>query len=127
MSERKCGTCEYHESFTGACFNGRSRNCADFTDDNDVCMVWEKRTTADEQEIQRNKKRVESTKKLASQRAEGKTCKDCAKFKRDPESKAGGWCPIPKKDKVGMPIGDKKYVFQSHLSCGYFEDKEDNS
>jgi hypothetical protein len=123
MNEKKCGTCEYHESFTGACFNGRSNNCADFTDDDDVCSVWEKRTTAEDKDVRQNKKRLATTQKIVELREKGKTCKDCAKFERDLEFKAAGWCPIPKKNRVGVPIGDKKYVVPSHNACKFFEDK----
>lgn len=129
MTERKCGNCEYHDSFSGACFNGRSRNCADFTDDSNVCSVWEIRTTAEEHDVQRNKERVASTKKIVSQRAEGKTCNDCAKFVRDTDSfkKSGGWCPIPRKNKAGIPIEDRKYVCKGKKACRYFEDKGDGA
>lgn len=42
--EKTCCTCRWHESYTGVCFNGRSPNCADFTDPEDSCKGWEERT-----------------------------------------------------------------------------------
>ena len=42
--EKTCCTCRWHESYTGVCFNGRSPNCADFTDQEDSCKGWEERT-----------------------------------------------------------------------------------
>ena len=42
--ESNCGTCKWHEYFTGACFNGLSANCADFTSDNDLCERWEEKS-----------------------------------------------------------------------------------
>ena len=41
--KRKCSTCKYHEDFIGACFNGDSENCADFTSDEDTCKHWTQR------------------------------------------------------------------------------------
>lgn len=50
------------------------------------------------------------------------TCRTCSKFERDPESKAGGWCPIPnKKDPFKQ---SNKYVFQSHNACKRYEKRE---
>lgn len=47
------------------------------------------------------------------------TCKTCAKFERDLDSKAGGWCPIPnKKDPLNR---NKKYVYQSRKACLNYE------
>ena len=47
------------------------------------------------------------------------TCKTCAKFERDLDSKAGGWCPIPnKKDPFKR---SKKYVHQSRRACVNYE------
>lgn len=36
-----CETCRYWEPFSGACCNGDSPHCADFTDDDDACTGWE--------------------------------------------------------------------------------------
>lgn len=36
-TKRKCGNCEYHDDFTGACFNSNSDHRADFTDNEFVC------------------------------------------------------------------------------------------
>ena len=36
-NERCCGSCQWHEDFTWACFNGSSPYCADFTDPEDSC------------------------------------------------------------------------------------------
>ena len=38
---QKCETCEYHDEFTGACCNGDSEHCADFTSNEDSCQDWE--------------------------------------------------------------------------------------
>lgn len=38
---RNCGNCQWHDGSTGACCNGDSRYCADFTDDDQTCDVWE--------------------------------------------------------------------------------------
>ena len=39
--KRTCSNCDWHEDFTGACCNGDSRYCADFTDDDQTCDVWD--------------------------------------------------------------------------------------
>ena len=36
-----CGTCKFHDSFSGACCNGLSPKVADFTDNEDFCDEWE--------------------------------------------------------------------------------------
>ena len=36
-----CKNCEYHDEFTGACCNGDSEHCADFTSNEDSCQDWE--------------------------------------------------------------------------------------
>lgn len=43
-NEKCCGSCRWHEYFTGACFNGDSPNCADFTDPEDSCECWEQKS-----------------------------------------------------------------------------------
>ncbi len=45
MSEKKqkCGNCVYWDDFNGVCFNSDSSMCADFTDDDYVCSVFEER------------------------------------------------------------------------------------
>lgn len=40
--EKCCETCNWHDDFSWACFNGDSENCADFTDPEDSCECWEK-------------------------------------------------------------------------------------
>ena len=39
-SRKNCGNCHWHDDFTGACFNGDSPHCADFTDDGHLCPQW---------------------------------------------------------------------------------------
>lgn len=41
--DMRCGTCRWHEDWTGACFNGDSPNCADFTNSDGYCEKWEVR------------------------------------------------------------------------------------
>ena len=41
MIEMQRKTCEWHDSYTGACGNGDSEHCADFTSDDDTCDNWE--------------------------------------------------------------------------------------
>ena len=36
----RCGTCHWHDDFTGACCCGDSPHCADFTDDDHLCPQW---------------------------------------------------------------------------------------
>ena len=50
------------------------------------------------------------------------TCGDCRRFRRDPESKAGGWCPVPKK-RGSATWGGEKYVYQSRKACKCYEGK----
>ena len=33
----KCGTCKYHDNYSGACGNGESKYRGDFTDNRDYC------------------------------------------------------------------------------------------
>lgn len=40
--EQNCKNCNYHDDFSGVCFNGRSVHRADFTDNDFVCKHWEK-------------------------------------------------------------------------------------
>lgn len=46
ITEKNCGTCKWHEDFTGACFNGDSPNAADFTSNDQCCAVYEKKEEA---------------------------------------------------------------------------------
>lgn len=43
-NEKCCGSCQWHDDFTWACFNGDSLNCADFTDPEDSCGSWEQKS-----------------------------------------------------------------------------------
>lgn len=36
----QCGTCKYHDNFSGACGNADSEHRADFTDNQDYCEGW---------------------------------------------------------------------------------------
>ena len=36
-----CSNCTYHDEYTGACCNGDSEHCADFTSNKDSCQDWE--------------------------------------------------------------------------------------
>ena len=47
VSRSTCGTCAYHEDFTGACFNGLSEHCADFTSNDDSCKEYERKILDD--------------------------------------------------------------------------------
>lgn len=38
-----CGTCNWHEDFSGACCNGNSEYRGDFTSEDDSCECWEGR------------------------------------------------------------------------------------
>lgn len=41
-NEKKCcGTCNWHDEWTGACCNGDSDYRADFTDAESTCDCWE--------------------------------------------------------------------------------------
>lgn len=40
--DKSCATCVWWEEFQGVCFNGDSPNCADFTDEEEVCEEYEK-------------------------------------------------------------------------------------
>ena len=42
--EKCCGSCQWHDDFTWACFNGDSPNCADFTNWEDSCGCWEQKS-----------------------------------------------------------------------------------
>ena len=39
-----CATCAWYEDFQGVCFNGDSPYCADFTEPDQRCREWERRT-----------------------------------------------------------------------------------
>jgi hypothetical protein len=41
---KTCKKCKFHDDFTGACCNGYSEHCADFTDDEDSCRHFENNT-----------------------------------------------------------------------------------
>lgn len=43
MNNECCKNCEWHDDFTWACCNGDSENCADFTDNDDWCEVYEEK------------------------------------------------------------------------------------
>ena len=44
--KRNCGSCKYHDFFSGACFNGYSPRCADFTRDDEHCRQWSEKEEA---------------------------------------------------------------------------------
>lgn len=50
---QKCSTCFWHEDFTGVCFNGESEHCADFTDDDDGCDVYKKKSNEESNKEER--------------------------------------------------------------------------
>ena len=58
-----CGNCEYHDEFTGACCNGDSEHCADFTSNEDRCQDWEHKSPA--------------SNCLKKSRTECENCEDC--------------------------------------------------
>lgn len=35
-----CSTCKWYEEFNGACTNGESKSCADFTNEDSLCDKW---------------------------------------------------------------------------------------
>lgn len=41
MNNECCKNCKWHDSFTWACCNGDSENCADFMDNDNWCKVYE--------------------------------------------------------------------------------------
>jgi hypothetical protein len=40
MIIKKCGNCDFYDSFTGACCNGLSDNHSDFMNEDDSCINW---------------------------------------------------------------------------------------
>ena len=40
-TKKNCSTCKWHDGFTWACLNGESSFCADFTNPELTCKVWE--------------------------------------------------------------------------------------
>ena len=38
-----CSSCNWHEDFSGVCFNGDSENAADFMDPEACCGEWEEK------------------------------------------------------------------------------------
>jgi hypothetical protein len=41
MENKTCSNCEYWEEYNGACTNGDSEKCADFTTEDYSCEKWE--------------------------------------------------------------------------------------
>ena len=46
-----CATCRWYAEFEGACCNGDSPHCADFTEPEDCCAEWKARMFDDDCEI----------------------------------------------------------------------------
>lgn len=51
--EKSCSTCAWHDRFSWVCFNGLSEHRADFTDPEDNCRFWQKRSEHDNQTIEK--------------------------------------------------------------------------
>lgn len=38
--QKNCGTCHWHDDYSGSCFNGDSPNRGDFTGEDDCCSEY---------------------------------------------------------------------------------------
>lgn len=52
-------------------------------------------------------------------RPAGMTCGDCALWRRDEATRAGGWCPVPKRGHTGQ-----RYTNRKNKACMSFEGRE---
>lgn len=50
------------------------------------------------------------------ERPAGMTCGDCALWRRDEDTRAGGWCPVPKRGHTGQ-----RYTNRKNKACMSFE------
>lgn len=123
--DKVCGTCEYHEDFSNACFNGKSNKCTEVTQFTDSCTVWRKRTRPVSKEYKEFLKRQEKTEQIIANSVEGKTCRSCQLFERDPSTKAGGYCPIPKKRGITPLDPPKKYRTAGMKACRQYLERTD--
>ncbi len=51
-------------------------------------------------------------------RPAGKTCGDCALWEPEPDARAGGWCPVPKRG-TDWP----RYTNRKKPACTHFEER----